>query len=108
MDHHHHHIVSDEVLVNGIKTPLTLSTDGTLRWLDRCLFVEKEVLGLLTSERLITITALVNTGDAIGCSRRRNLVRKRFVFESLSDDSLRNLCDKIQTYIDSLGNCLIF
>ncbi|KAJ0836508.1 putative sphingosine kinase [Helianthus annuus] len=99
MDHHQHSIVSDEVSVNGFKTSLTLTTDGILRWSDRGphlrqLSVEKEVVGFSTSGRLITVRALVG---------QRSLVRKRFVFEPVSDDSLRNLCDKIQGYIHSLG-----
>ncbi|KAD4982355.1 hypothetical protein R6Q59_001953 [Mikania micrantha] len=102
-------IVSDEVSVNGVKTSLTLSTDGILRWFDRgvilrCLFVEKEVLGISTSGRLITIRALLETGgDGFGCRGRRRLMRKSFLFELMSDDSLRNLCEKIQGFIDSLG-----
>ncbi|KAJ0682166.1 putative sphingosine kinase [Helianthus annuus] len=99
MDHHQHSIVSDEVSVNGFKTSLTLTTDGILRWSDRGphlrqLSVEKEVVGFSTSGRLITVRALVG---------QRSLVRKKFVFEPVSDDSLRNLCDKIQGYIHSLG-----
>ncbi|KAI7751686.1 hypothetical protein M8C21_026205, partial [Ambrosia artemisiifolia] len=73
----HQHILYEEVIINGSKTALTLSTDGILRWHDhnnvlRCLSVDREVLG-------------------------------SFVFEALSEDSLRNLCDTIQGYIDSLG-----
>ncbi|KAI3745481.1 hypothetical protein L1987_58595 [Smallanthus sonchifolius] len=103
------HIVSDEVLVNGVKTSLTLSTDGILRWFDRGellrrLFVEKEVLGFSTAGHLLTIRALIKTGgDGFVCSGRESLVRKSFVFESVSDDSLRKLCEKIGGYIDSLG-----
>ncbi|KAI3795796.1 hypothetical protein L1987_38455 [Smallanthus sonchifolius] len=103
------HIVSDEVLVNGVKRSLTLSTDGTLGWFDRGellrrLFVEKEVLGFSTAGHLLTIRALIKTGgDGFVCSGRESLVRRSFVFESVSDDSLRNLCEKIEGYIDSLG-----
>ncbi|XP_076917345.1 sphingosine kinase 2-like [Bidens hawaiensis] len=101
------YIVSDEVSVNGVKATLTLSTDGILRWSDghRRLSVEKEVLGLSCSGHMIIIKALVGDGS-IGCTgggSGRSLVRKSFVFESVSEDSLRNLCDKIQGYIDSLG-----
>ncbi|KAI3718831.1 hypothetical protein L6452_19715 [Arctium lappa] len=108
----HQHIVSDEVFVNSDKATVTLSGDGILRWSDRrvflrCLSVEKEVLGLSTVGRLITIRALVETGSNDGwCFGSRgggNLVRKSFVFEAMSEDSLRNLCEKIQGYIDSLG-----
>lgn len=30
-------------------------------------------------------------------------MRKSFVFEAVTEESLRNLCEKIQRYIDSLG-----
>ncbi|XP_024983739.1 sphingosine kinase 2-like isoform X1 [Cynara cardunculus var. scolymus] len=104
------HILCDEVLVNGGKTGLTLSTDGILRWYDhgnvlQCLSVEKEVLGVSMVGQQIEIRSFVEIdsgGFCFGCSRR-SLVRKSFNFEPLSEDSLRNLCEKIQGYIDSLG-----
>ncbi|KAJ9563095.1 hypothetical protein OSB04_008255 [Centaurea solstitialis] len=103
-------ILSDQVFLNGGKAAtLTLSTDGILRWSDRggilrCLSVEKEVLGLSTAGHLITIRALVEAGSDGGWCRRGggSLVRKSFVFQAVSEDSLRNLCEKIQGYIDSL------
>ncbi|KAI3498846.1 hypothetical protein L1887_34632 [Cichorium endivia] len=105
------HLLSDDVFINGGKTSLTLSVDGILQWLDgglfpRCLSVEKEVLGFSKEGRLITIRALVQTGDdrfCFGSSGRESLVRKSFVFEAVTEESLRNLCEKIQRYIDSLG-----
>ncbi|KAK9051745.1 hypothetical protein SSX86_028373 [Deinandra increscens subsp. villosa] len=109
MEQQPQHIVSDEVLVNGVKTSLTLTTDGLLRWFDRGvvlrrLFVEKEVLGFSTAGRLITVRALIKTGgDGFGCGGGGSLVRKRFVFEPVTEDSLRNLCEKIQGFMDSLG-----
>ncbi|KAJ9566441.1 hypothetical protein OSB04_002407 [Centaurea solstitialis] len=104
------HLLYDEVLVNGAKTALTLSTDGILRWYDHrkvlhCLSVEKEVLGLSITGQQIEIRSFVEI-DIAGCcfgSSRKSLERKSFVFESLSEDSRRNLCDKIQGCIDSLG-----
>lgn len=102
-------IVSDEVTVNGIRTTLTLTGDGTLRWFDQrgklcCLCVEREVLGLTTVGMLITINTILSKGGSVFClGRGTNLVRTRFVFQALSADSLRILSDNIQAYIDSLG-----
>ncbi|KAL7603810.1 hypothetical protein Lser_V15G16554 [Lactuca serriola] len=111
MEQQHLLSVSDEVFVNGGKSSLTLSVDGILQWLDgglirRCLSVEKEVLGFSKSGRLITIRALVQTAAdrfCFGSSGEGSLTRKSFVFEAVTEDSLRNLCEKIQGYIDSLG-----
>nr|XP_043609865.1 sphingosine kinase 2-like [Erigeron canadensis] len=102
------YIAYEEVLVNGYKTALTLSTDGILRWNDnrnvlRCLSVEKEVVGVSTAGEQIIIKSFVeNAGFCFG-SFKPSLIRKSFVFEAVSDDSISNLCDKIQGYIDSLG-----
>ncbi|PWA78599.1 ATP-NAD kinase-like domain-containing protein [Artemisia annua] len=112
MEHQHQEqenniVVSDEVLVNGIRTTLTLTSDGTLRWFDHqhgklsSLCVEKQVLGLTTLGMLITINTVLCKGG--GCLGREGLVRTRFVFQALSADSLRILSHNIQTYIDSLG-----
>lgn len=106
-------IVSDEVLVNGIRTSLTLTSDGTLRWFDQhgklsSLCVEKQVLGLTTVEMLITVNTILSKGGGVFCLGREGLVRTRFVFQALSADSLRILSHKIQAYIDSLGNIFFF
>nr|GEW59425.1 sphingosine kinase 2-like isoform X1 [Tanacetum cinerariifolium] len=103
-----HNIVSDEVLVNGIRTTLKLSIDGILYWVDQngkqsSLCVEKQILGLTTVGLLITVKAVVSKGGGVFCFGTGSLVRTRFLFEALSADSLRNLSDKIQGYIDSLG-----
>lgn len=109
-------VVSDEVLVSGIRTTLTLTSDGTLRWFDDqhgklcCLCVEKQVLGLTTDGMLITINTVVSKGGGVFCLgfRGTNLVRTRFVFQALSPDSLRILSHNIQAFIDSLGNIYIY
>lgn len=105
-------IFSDRVTVNGAVTPLTLSADGVIRWSEggqRCLTVEKEVLGFSTDGPKIKIRALVDTGDRICCSGRRGaLVRKHFVFEFFSEDSQRLFCQKLREYIDSLGNIYMY
>ncbi|XP_071720544.1 sphingosine kinase 1-like isoform X2 [Rutidosis leptorrhynchoides] len=115
MDHHHQqqqqqqqHLLYEEVLINGTKTAFTLSSDGILRWYDhgnvlRSLSVEKQVLGVsIVGQQIIIRSFIENAGFCFG-SCRASLVRKSFVFEALSIDSLRNLQDKIQGYIDSLG-----
>ncbi|GKB00359.1 hypothetical protein Tco_0828352 [Tanacetum coccineum] len=115
MEHHQqqeHNIVSDEVLFNGIRTTLTLSSDGILYWVDQngklsSLCVEKQVLGLTTVGLLITVKTIVSKGGGVFCFGTGSLVRTRFLFKALSADSLRNLSDKIQGYIDSLGIVII-
>lgn len=108
-------IVSDQVLVNGDQASLTLTTDGILRWFNGgvihgCLCIEKEVIGLSTVGHVITIKALVSDQNEFcyGNGKTGKLVRKSFVFQPVSDYSLRNLCDKIQGYIDSLGKFILF
>ncbi|GKC10602.1 ATP-NAD kinase-like domain-containing protein, partial [Tanacetum coccineum] len=90
MEHHQqqeqeHNIVSDEVLVNGIRTILTLSSDGILYWVDQngklsSLCVEKQVLGLTTVGLLITVKALVSKGGGVFCLGRGSLCRTRHTY----------------------------
>uniref|UniRef100_A0A5B6ZHW6 sphingosine kinase n=1 Tax=Davidia involucrata TaxID=16924 RepID=A0A5B6ZHW6_DAVIN len=101
-------VQSDRVLINGTVTSLTLSAAGRLRWSEggshRCLVVEKEVLGFSTEGSRIKIRAVVENGDGICCIGSRGaLVRKNFVFEPLSEYSLRLWSQKLQEYIDALG-----
>ncbi|KAF5475600.1 hypothetical protein F2P56_007392 [Juglans regia] len=100
-------ILSDRVLVNGGVTPLTLTADGRLRWTERSqrsLKVEKEVLGFSAEGPKIRIRAIVEGGGGIFCiGSARNLVRKDFVFQPLSEDSLVLWCQRLREYIDSLG-----
>ncbi|KAA8519864.1 hypothetical protein F0562_014046 [Nyssa sinensis] len=102
-------ILSDRVIVNGTVTSLTLTTSGQLRWSEgsgshRCLLVGKEVLGFSVEGSRIKIRAVVDSRDGICCIGSRGaLVRKNFVFEPLSEVSLRLWCQKLQEYIDSLG-----
>ena len=101
-------IFSDRVIVDGAVNPLTLSADGVIRWLEggqRCLTVEKQILGFATDGPKIKIRALVETGDRICCVGTRGaLLRRNFLFEFFSEDSQRLLCQKLRDYIDSLGN----
>ncbi|KAM0012139.1 putative sphingosine kinase [Helianthus debilis subsp. tardiflorus] len=102
------HILYDEVVVNGKETAFTLSPDGILRWHDhsnvlRCLSVDREVLGVSIAKQQIVIRSFVETDGSCVSSCAGGLVRKTFVFQASSDDSARNMCDKIQGYMDSLG-----
>ena len=100
-------MLSDRVLVNGTVIPLTFTGDGKLRWTgkgQRCLTVEKEVLGFALEGSRIRVKAVVGKRDGICCfGKRGDLVRHSFVFEPLSEDSLRLWSQKLRDYIDSLG-----
>ncbi|KAL5579324.1 hypothetical protein UlMin_011766 [Ulmus minor] len=102
-----HPLFSDTVTVNGTVTPLTLTADGVLRWSEggqRCLTIEKEVLGFATDGPKIKIRAVVQGGGGICCIGSRGaLVRKNFVFQPSSEDSQRLLCQKLREFVDSLG-----
>ncbi|XVE87943.1 hypothetical protein DITRI_Ditri19aG0029200 [Diplodiscus trichospermus] len=100
-------ILTDRVLVNGTVIPLTFTGDGKLLWTgkgERCLSVEKEVLGFALEGSKIRVKAFVEKRDGICCSGNRgDLVRQSFVFEPLSEDSLRLWSQKLRDYLDSLG-----
>lgn len=106
-------IVSDRVIINGSETLLTLTADGKLRMRERgqrCLTVEKEALGFVTEGSKIRIRAVVEGGGAGICcvASKRALVRKDFVFQPLSNDSLNLWSQKLRQYIDSLGKFIYF
>ncbi|KAF5742240.1 hypothetical protein HS088_TW09G00284 [Tripterygium wilfordii] len=100
-------IIADRVLINGIETTLTFTEDGKLRWNaggQKCLTVEREVLGFCTQGRKIRLRCVVVKGDGVCCVKDRGgLVRENFLFELFSEDSLRLWCQKLREYIDSLG-----
>ncbi|CDO99625.1 unnamed protein product [Coffea canephora] len=97
-------LFSDRVKINGVVTLMTLTVNGQLRWSDRCLVVEKEILGFVVNGSKIKIRTIVEAGAGICCGGNKGaLVRKNFTFEPLSDDLLRLWCDNLQNYIDSLG-----
>nr|GEV35051.1 ATP-NAD kinase-like domain-containing protein [Tanacetum cinerariifolium] len=99
-------LFSDEVLVNGFKTALSLSRDGILRWYDsgnvlHSLSVEKHVLGVSTvGQHMIVIKSFVKDDEF--CFGRSCLVRKTFLFEPFSGHSLRILFHNLQSYLHSL------
>ncbi|KAF5180165.1 Sphingosine kinase, partial [Thalictrum thalictroides] len=101
--------ISEVVRVNRnltTTTALTLTSDGQLRWTndkERCLTVEKEVLGFSFEGFLVTIKALIEkeTGFCIRSSKSTR-IRQDFLFEFLSEESKLLWCQKFQEYIDSL------
>ncbi|KAG8385621.1 hypothetical protein BUALT_Bualt03G0064100 [Buddleja alternifolia] len=97
-------ILSDQVRFNAAVTTATLSAGGELRWSNRRLDVEKEVLGFSVDGLKIKIRAIVETASGM-CSLAGEpaLTRKTFTLELLSDNSLRIWTQKIQEYLDSLG-----
>ncbi|KAI3937099.1 hypothetical protein MKX01_015314 [Papaver californicum] len=100
-------IISEQVKINGILAPLTLSADGKLRWIERgqkCLTVEKQVLGFSTEGSFIKIKAFLERETGVYCGGGGNRgirLRKDFVFEPISEESKRSLCEKLQARIDS-------
>lgn len=104
-------IISERVTINGTLIPLTFYSDGTLRWRDggveKCLSLEKEVLGVsVQGSRIILKCAVVKGGVGGGilcCSPNEGLVRNSFVFGASSQDSLQLWFQKLREFIDSLG-----
>lgn len=102
----HECLLSDQVGTNGHTTAATLSPGGQLSWGDRRLDIEKQVLGFSVDGFKIKIRAVVEAEAGAGiccCSGKSALIRKTFVLELLSSDSLRNWTQKLQEYLDSLG-----
>lgn len=98
------HQFSDRAKVNGISTTVSLTADGKLRWSNRCLAVEKEVLGFAVEGSKLRIKALIERGVGICCSGSKGtLLKKTFTFEPLSENQLRLWSQKLQQLIDSLG-----
>lgn len=100
-------IISDQVRINGRTTAAALSAAGQLRWDDRRLDIEKEVLGFSVDGFKVKIRAVVEAGAGICCcGGKSSLIRRTFVLELLSNDSLRIWTQKLQEYLDSLGKFL--
>ena len=101
-------LLSDRFLINGTPASVNFFGDGKIRWsdgdTDRCLAVEKDVIGFASEGSRIRIRAIVENGGGFLCvGRRGNLLRKDFVFEIASADSHRLWSQKLREYIDSLG-----
>lgn len=104
-------ILSERVRVNGVETPVTFAVEeGKLRWTENCLSIEKEVLGFTVEGTKIKIRVVKEDegGGIICCGGNTGVKvrRRRFDFEMLSEDSLRIWSQKLQEFIDSLGNFL--
>ncbi|KAK7302698.1 hypothetical protein RJT34_13594 [Clitoria ternatea] len=108
--HQQRPLFSDRVTVNGTVTPLALLADGRLWWsegIQRCLSVEKDVIGFVSSGPYIRIKTLVETRD--GCCPNANgssagrLARNDVVFEPSSEETHTLWCQKLREFIDSLG-----
>lgn len=96
--------ISDTLKVNGIETVVCFTAGGRLRWSNRCLSVEKEVLGFSADDSKMKIKALIEGKAGICCgSGKGDLVRKSFSFEPLFEHQLPLWTQKLQQYIDSLG-----
>ncbi|KAF6163272.1 hypothetical protein GIB67_025136 [Kingdonia uniflora] len=101
--------VSSQVKINESLTSLSLTSDGKLRWTDdntkeRCLTMEKEVLGFETEGSIIRVKSLVEKESGFYCcggGSQGVRVRKDFVFEPLGLESQRVWCQKLQDCIDS-------
>lgn len=106
-------IMSDLVKINGVDTTLTLTFAGKLQWndgqRDRCLTVEKQVLGFSTVGSKLFVKTVVDTSGVCCVGGGNNgPTRKTFVFEPLSEGSLQLWSHKLRQYIDSLGNMFEF
>ncbi|XP_059283257.1 sphingosine kinase 2-like isoform X2 [Lycium ferocissimum] len=91
--------------VNGVITPLTLTEEGKLLWQENYLSIEKEVLGFSIEGKKIIFKAVEeNNGGGICCGGNTGVTvrRRSFIFELVSEDSMRIWSQKIQEYIDSL------
>ncbi|KAK2393447.1 Sphingosine kinase 1 [Trifolium repens] len=104
---HQRPLFSDRVTVNGTITPLALLADGRLWWsegIQRCLSVEKDVIGFVSTGSSIKIKTLVEARD--GCCTTgapAKLVRNDVVFKPSSEETHRIWCQKLREFIDSLG-----
>lgn len=104
---HHRPLISDRVTVNGTVTPLALLADGRLWWsegIQRCISVEKELLGFVSTGSYIKLKTLVEARD--GCCTTGapgRLVRNDVVFQPSSNESHTLWCNKLREFIDSLG-----
>ncbi|EOA16802.1 hypothetical protein CARUB_v10005022mg [Capsella rubella] len=100
-------IISDRVLVNGVVTPLALTADGEIRWMEsgrRKSTAEKDVLSFVVEGNKVRVKTLVERGGGICCEGNAgDYTRKDFVFEPLSDESRKLWCDKLHQHLDSLG-----
>ncbi|KFK28737.1 hypothetical protein AALP_AA7G040200 [Arabis alpina] len=100
-------IISDRVLINGVVTPLTLTTDGELRWTEsgrRKSTVANEILSFVEEGNKVRVKTVVERRGGICCrGSSGDYIRKDFVFEPLSNESRKLWCDKLREKLESLG-----
>ncbi|PHT49403.1 Sphingosine kinase 1 [Capsicum baccatum] len=104
-------ILSDNIKVNGVETPVTFTAvDGKLRWPENCLSIDKHVLGISIEGFTIKIRAVKEnkSEDEFGCCCCRRYstggtMRKSYSFEMVDENSLRIWSNKLEEFIDSLG-----
>lgn len=103
-------LISETVFLNGTQLLLTLNSDGTLRWVDvgnqKCLSLEKEVLGISLEGSRIILKCVVktNNGGILFCFPSEESARRKLVIEVSSNESLHVWFQKLREFLDSLGN----
>ncbi|KAG2332228.1 hypothetical protein Bca52824_003408 [Brassica carinata] len=101
-------LISDQVLINGVITPLTLTANGELQWTEsgrRKSTSEKEILSSVLERNKIRVKTLVERrgGGSTCCGGSGgDYARKYFVFEPLYDESRKLWCDKLRQQLHSL------
>lgn len=100
-------IISDQVLIAGTLTPLVLNSGGNLRWLeagkDRCINLEKEVIGVSLEDSRISVKfAVETTGAGAGVLCCTTTVRRSFDFQPCSEEFLQIWFQKLREFLDSL------
>uniref|UniRef100_A0A7C9DHD6 NAD(+) kinase n=1 Tax=Opuntia streptacantha TaxID=393608 RepID=A0A7C9DHD6_OPUST len=99
-------IMSEQVVIDGNLTALSLHSDGNLRWVDdgkdRCLNLEKEVIGVSLEDSRIVVKCAVESGGGVVCCKSR-VKRTTFNFQPCSQDFREIWLQKIREYLDSLG-----
>ncbi|KAE9591773.1 hypothetical protein Lal_00038997 [Lupinus albus] len=97
-------LITDRVTVNGTVTPLALLADGRLWWSEsgqRCLVVEKDVIGFVADGPYIKIKTLLEKRG--GCCSTGQLVSNDVVFQPSSHELHALWCHKLRQFIDSIG-----
>ncbi|XP_057537188.1 sphingosine kinase 1-like [Amaranthus tricolor] len=102
-------ILSETVTLNGTQLPLTFNSNGTLQWIDlgnqKCLSLEKEVLGISLEGSRIILKCVVktNNGGILFCFPSEESARRKLVIEVSSNESLHVWFQKLREFLDSLG-----
>lgn len=98
-------IMSDQVIIDGKLTALSLHSDGNLRWVDsgkdRCLNLEKEVIGVSLEDSRVVVKCAVESGGGVVCCKSM-VKRTKFQFQPCSQDFRDIWFQKIREYLHSL------